>query len=247
LSAPTPLFGHSSLDASVKELDRISLTKSGRHSRHGNERIVFKALDELLNRRDSTAIDRYWRDPYIQHAPLLDNGVEALRAAVRDLPAGFSYQPGLVMSEGDEVVVHSRFTGIAPTPVIVIQIFRLDHGKIVEHRQNVQWDVPADQSANSNPMTTPRVTARDRASPSHAPDTLSPKDLEIPVVLPTVGGAPRRANGAPPSPLIQARSITRSPDSALFLAASRTFAVATASFGSTGTGPSPRTARANAG
>jgi hypothetical protein len=118
LSAPTPLFGHSSLDAAVKELDRFSLTKSGRHSRHDNERIVFKALDELLNRRDFTAIDRYWRDPYIQHAPLLDNGVEALRAAVRDLPAGFSYQPGLVMSEGDEVVLHSRFTGIAPTPVI---------------------------------------------------------------------------------------------------------------------------------
>ncbi|MFD1051135.1 hypothetical protein ACFQ1S_39195 [Kibdelosporangium lantanae] len=44
--------------------------------------------------------------------------------------AGSTYEPGLVMSEGDEVVVHARFTGVAPTPVIVIQIFRLDHGRI---------------------------------------------------------------------------------------------------------------------
>lgn len=138
----------------------ISGTKPGRHSRHDNERIVFKALDELFTRRDFTAIDRYWRDPYIQHAPFMDNGVRALRAAVRDLPADFSYEPGLVMSEGDEVVVHARFTGIAPTPVIVIQIFRLDRGKIVEHWENVQKDVPASQSANGNPMTTPRITAQ---------------------------------------------------------------------------------------
>ncbi len=137
----------------------ISPTRPGRHSRYDNERIVFRALDDLLTRRDLTAIDRYWRDPYIQHAPFVDNGTAALRAAVRALPAGFSYEPGLVMSEGDEVVVHARFTGIAPTPVIVIQIFRLDHGRIVEHWANVQKDVPADQSANGNPMTTPRITA----------------------------------------------------------------------------------------
>jgi len=137
----------------------ISTPPPGQHQSHDNERIVIKALDRLYGHRDLTAIDHYWRDPYVEHAPFAANGTAALRTAVRTLPAGFSYEPGLVMSEGNEVVVHARVTGIAPTPVIAIQIFRLDHGKIVEHWQNIQKEVPAGQSANGNPMTTPRITA----------------------------------------------------------------------------------------
>ncbi|MGW4057710.1 nuclear transport factor 2 family protein [Amycolatopsis sp. NPDC004747] len=137
----------------------ISTPPPAQHPRQDNERVVIKALDRLYGHRDLTAIDRYWRDPYVEHAPFAANGTAALRTAVRNLPAGFSYEPGLVMSEGDEVVVHARITGIAPTPVIAIQIFRLDRGKIVEHWQNIQKEVPADQSANGNPMTTPRITA----------------------------------------------------------------------------------------
>lgn len=137
----------------------ITAAKPGTSSRHDNERIVINALDQLYTHRDLTAINRYWRDPYIEHAPFADNGTAALRSTVRNLPANFSYERGLVMSQGNEVVVHARVTGIAPTPVIVIQIFRLDHGKIVEHWENVQKDVPADQSANGNPMTTPRIVA----------------------------------------------------------------------------------------
>jgi len=129
------------------------------HSWRDNQRIVTTALDELFGRRDLTALDRYWSDPYVEHAPHATDGVRSLRAEVRGLPAGFSYEPGLIMGDGDRVVVHALVRGAAPEPVISVQIFRLDRGKIVEHWENVQVAVPADQSANGNPMTTPRLDA----------------------------------------------------------------------------------------
>ena len=58
-----------------------------------NERIVTKALDDLFTWRDLTAIDRYWRDPYVQHALSLANGIEALRASMRDFPSTSSTNP----------------------------------------------------------------------------------------------------------------------------------------------------------
>ncbi|MEU3986555.1 nuclear transport factor 2 family protein [Streptomyces sp. NPDC026672] len=135
----------------------ISRSKPGGPTHYNNERIVARALDELLVKRDLSAVDRYWRDPYVQHAPFTDNGKRAHRETVRNLPADFVYEPGLIMGEGNEVVVHAQLTGIAPQPVIVVHIYRLDRGQIVEHWENIQYEVPARESANGNSMMTPRL------------------------------------------------------------------------------------------
>ena len=45
---------------------------------------------------------------------------------------GLTYEPGMVVSEGNLVMVHGRYTGWGPKPMIAVDIFRLKDGKVVE-------------------------------------------------------------------------------------------------------------------
>ena len=104
-----------------------------------NKEIVLRAMKELFEDGDLSALDRFWKDPYIQHNPTMKGGLSELRGIVPTL-RGFRWMPVRVVAEGDLVMAHSRVLGWAPHPVIIVDIFRLDDGRIVEH-----WDVVKDE------------------------------------------------------------------------------------------------------
>jgi predicted SnoaL-like aldol condensation-catalyzing enzyme len=108
-------------------------------------------MKELFHDKDLTAVDRYWAGPYPQHNPTMQSGLEGLRGVVPHLN-GFSWVPARIAAEGDLVVTHSRVLGWAEKPVIIADIFRLEDGKIVEHWDVVQEEVPADQTVSGNPV-----------------------------------------------------------------------------------------------
>jgi predicted SnoaL-like aldol condensation-catalyzing enzyme len=56
------------------------------------------------------------------------------------------------MADGDYVSIHGRYTGWGPKPMIAVDIFRVANGKIAEHWDAMQEEVPAAQSANGNSM-----------------------------------------------------------------------------------------------
>ncbi len=58
------------------------------------------------------------------------------------------------MSDGDYVMVHGRYVGWGPKPIIGVDIFRVAGGKIAEHWDVLQEEVPAEQSVNGNDMFT---------------------------------------------------------------------------------------------
>ena len=68
------------------------------------------------------------------------------------LSRDFKYEPGLVMADGDYVSVHGRYTGWGPKPMIAVDVFRVANGRIAEHWDVLQEEVPAAQSANGNSM-----------------------------------------------------------------------------------------------
>ncbi|MDX3693349.1 nuclear transport factor 2 family protein [Streptomyces europaeiscabiei] len=119
-----------------------------------NEKLVTKAFDRLLVRKDLSAIDTYWGPEYHQHNPNIPDGVAGVRAG---LGAYFQQFPDLavsrkrVIAEGDLVAVHSHYVN-APGErgQAVLDLFRVRNGKIVEHWDVLQ-DVPA-TSANDNTM-----------------------------------------------------------------------------------------------
>ncbi|MFF4858565.1 nuclear transport factor 2 family protein [Streptomyces rubiginosohelvolus] len=113
--------------------------------------IVTTAMRELFVEKDLTALDRYWAEPYVQHSPQLPDGLDTLRAAVPGLQ-GFSWEPQRVAAQGDLVFTHSLVHGWGPGPTVIVDIFRLENGRIVEHWDVVQDLVRPEATASGNSM-----------------------------------------------------------------------------------------------
>lgn len=117
-----------------------------------NKDMVLTALKDLFIKGDTAAVAKYWSPNYIQHNPMFPNGIDVLKGFAKNKPANFKFEPGLVIEDGQFVMVHSRYTGFSPKPMIIVDIFRVVDKKITEHWDIMQEEVPAEQSANGNPM-----------------------------------------------------------------------------------------------
>ena len=119
-----------------------------------NKEIVIAFYTAAINEKDFEAASQYLGDVYIQHNPLAADGPEGLKAFIewaRVNAATFEVEFKRVLAEGDFVVVHSHARASPEDRgSAVMDIFRLEDGKVVEH-----WDVIQaipEQSANENGM-----------------------------------------------------------------------------------------------
>jgi predicted SnoaL-like aldol condensation-catalyzing enzyme len=112
-------------------------------------------LDMVFNQKKvKEGFDTFVGDRYIQHNPIAADGKEAavtvLSQVLQQLP-GWSYEFKHAYVDGDIVIVHSRVRMKAEDRGnAVIDIFRFEKGKVVEH-----WDVVQaipEKSANDNTM-----------------------------------------------------------------------------------------------
>ena len=108
-----------------------------------NKQAVLAFYDAAINRRDFAAASRFIGARYVQHNPLIADGPEGLQAFLGYLQETF---PRLraeikqVFAEGDFVIGHVH--GVrepGQRGSAIVDIFRLEDGKIVEH-----WDVAQD-------------------------------------------------------------------------------------------------------
>lgn len=96
-------------------------------------------LDLAINQRKIDESLKYLAPPYTQHNLQIPDGIEGARTGI---PAFIKMFPGLhldfkrVMVDGDMVMVHSALSGMADHGSVVIDLFRVKDGKLVEH-----WDV----------------------------------------------------------------------------------------------------------
>lgn len=122
------------------------------NSTEANTALVLAGIKGVFIDRDPSAVDRLFSADYRQHNPQIPNGPAAIKALLGNLSRDFKYEPGLVMADGDYVSIHGRYTGWGPKPMIAVDIFRVANGKIAEHWDVMQEEVPAAQSANGNSM-----------------------------------------------------------------------------------------------
>ena len=110
-----------------------------------NKALVLDAFDTLFNKRDYEAAARFWSDKYIQHSAHIAPGRDGLFNLVRSLPETLRYEHGLIMAQGDYVIVHGRFSGTGrPAAWIAADIVRIEDGKLAEH-----WDVLQDEATRA--------------------------------------------------------------------------------------------------
>jgi len=118
-----------------------------------NKALVLEAFDALFNRRDYAAAERFWSLSYIQHRAHIAPGREGLFTLVRGLPATLKYEPGVIVADGDLVIVHGRFSGFgAPANWIVADILRIEDGVLAEHWDVIQDEATEEQSKSKAPM-----------------------------------------------------------------------------------------------
>jgi len=58
----------------------------------------------------------------------------------------------MAVASGDLARVRGRYTGWRPKPLVAVDIFRVEEGKVAEHWGVMQEEVPASQAASGNPM-----------------------------------------------------------------------------------------------
>jgi predicted SnoaL-like aldol condensation-catalyzing enzyme len=118
-----------------------------------NKALVLKAFDTLFNKRDYAAAEGFWSPDYIQHSAHIAPGRDGLFSLIKSIPATLKYEPGMIVAEGDLVVVHGRFSGFG-TPVnwIAADILRVQNGILVEHWDVIQDEATEEQSISKRPM-----------------------------------------------------------------------------------------------
>ena len=119
-----------------------------------NKKNVVEFYNKAINQKDFEAASKYMGPRYIQHNPLAPDGHEGLKGFLQFLREKF---PNLrseikrVFAEGDYVILHVheiREPGTRGSAIV--DIFRLENGKVVEH-----WDVIQpipEKPANPNGM-----------------------------------------------------------------------------------------------
>lgn len=120
-----------------------------------NKALVLEAMTSLFQRHDASAVERLYTENYIQHNPNIPQGRGALQGVVETLSPSVHYEPGLIIAEGDLVAIHGRIRGWAEEPQVVIDIFRVEDGKLAEHWDVLQNEVPAAAGAAGMSMFNP--------------------------------------------------------------------------------------------
>jgi predicted SnoaL-like aldol condensation-catalyzing enzyme len=112
-----------------------------------------EGFDTLFNKRDYEAAKRYWSPSYIQHSAHIEPGRDGLFNLVRSAPPTLKYQPGLIVAEGDYVIVHGRFSGRGSSVNwIAADILRIENGVFQEHWDVLQDEATEEQSKSKAPM-----------------------------------------------------------------------------------------------
>ena len=125
-----------------------------------NRALVMEAMTSFFQRHDASAVDRLYTRDSIQHNPNSAQGPEALRSLVTGLSRDVWYEPGLMVAEGDRVAIHGRNRGWADEPQVVIEHFRINDGKLAEHRDVLQNEEPVTTAHGGIPMFDPEEGAR---------------------------------------------------------------------------------------
>jgi len=114
-----------------------------------NKALVLEAFDTLFNKRDYAKAETFWSADYIQHSAHIAPGRAGLFDLIKAAPATLRHEPGLIVANGDYVILHGRFSGRGPfRNWIVADILRIENGKLAEH-----WDVIQDEASKAESVS----------------------------------------------------------------------------------------------
>lgn len=119
-----------------------------------NKKVVLDFYEKALNQKDFDAAAKHFGPKYIQHNPTAPDGIEGFKAFIamrKEKTPNARSEIKRSFADGDFVILHvESHREPGDRGVTIVDIFRLEDGKIVEH-----WDVIQpipEKAANSNGM-----------------------------------------------------------------------------------------------
>jgi predicted SnoaL-like aldol condensation-catalyzing enzyme len=118
-----------------------------------NKALVLEAFETLFNRKDYAAAEKFWSPDYLQHSAHIPPGRDGLFGLVKAAPAAMRYENGLIMAEGDLVMLRGRFTNKGgPAAWIASDVVRVEDGRLAEHWDVIEDEVTREASVSGLPM-----------------------------------------------------------------------------------------------
>jgi len=132
----------------------VTPAAAGTVEEEANKKAVLEFYDKALNQKDFAAAAKFLGPRYVQHNPNAADGIEGFQRFIgfrREKFPNARSEVKRAFADGDFVILHV-YSIRAPGErgVAIVDIFRLENGKVVEHWDVVQ-PVP-DTAANGNTM-----------------------------------------------------------------------------------------------
>ena len=119
-----------------------------------NKQTVTAFYEAALNQKDFAAARKYMGPRYVQHNPTAPDGIDGFKKFIDFMREKYPQSHSDIkqaFADGDYVILHVHAMREPNTPgAAIVDIFKLENGKIVEH-----WDViqpVPEKSANNNGM-----------------------------------------------------------------------------------------------
>jgi steroid delta-isomerase-like uncharacterized protein len=128
-----------------------TITTASAADAESNKKLIQSWIEEVWNKRQPAAVERFLTADFIEHNPNLPRGRDGRKEFAAAVQAGFSDYRGEIveiLAEGDKVVVRTQWSGTQDGPFLGLppsgnkvrfataDFFRIADGKIAEH-----WDV----------------------------------------------------------------------------------------------------------
>ncbi len=140
--------------AAALALTALAAGADAQTQQEANKKIVVDFYDKAINQKDFEAASKHLGSRYTQHNPNAADGPEGLKAFLQFLKEKFPNSRSeikRVFADGDYVIVHVHAVREPGTRGnAIVDIFKLENGKVVEH-----WDVVQpipEKAANTNGM-----------------------------------------------------------------------------------------------
>ena len=117
-----------------------------------NKALLIKGFETLFNDRNFAGAENLWSPNYIQHSGHIPPGRDGLFGLVKAFPAATKWDHGIIMAEGDFVMVHSRYSNGGGSALIVVDIMKIKDGAFIEHWDVTEGSVTETESRSKRPM-----------------------------------------------------------------------------------------------
>src|SRR5260370_16780672 len=144
----------------------LALSANAKPSNGASGAAAREAMTSIFDRKDPSAVDRFFADPFLQHDPNVPDGLAGMRQYAAEIAASPLAKIKIyrTLDDRDLVLLHSKYEGLNGhgTSLVAFDLFRFKDGKIVEHWGGQEPEASPNPSGRTQVDGPTDVPARDK-------------------------------------------------------------------------------------